>query len=104
MVNKRSGAAVNLDGNSCGAGTIVHAYRVGSDIRFETDTSSTQPSNHFGVLKASLCGPTSGCLNDGSGRGNPPSRHTEHVIAGEVKLASCSDPSAARWRREELLN
>lgn len=104
MVNKRSGAAINLDSNSCSAGTIVHAYRTGNDIRFENFTSSTELSSHLGVLKASSCGPTSGCLNDGSGRANPPSRSTEHVIAGEVKLASCNDPSAAGWRREELLS
>ena len=104
MVNKRSGAAINLDGNQCTAGTIAHTYRDGNEILFENVTSSTRPGEYFTVLKATACGPTSGCLNDGSGSAIAPSRRTEHVIAGQVKLANCLDPSAVGWRREELLS
>jgi hypothetical protein len=102
MINKRSGAALNVDSSACSAGSIAHTFRTGSTVRFENFTSSTRPGQWYTVLKMASCASMAGCLNDGSGPAKPPARHTEHVLAGQIKLADCMDATATGWRRVEV--
>ena len=104
MVNARSGAALNVDANSCTTGAIVHTYRTGNEIQFQNISISGGPWQtvlkfNTGTPSRSMCGGLGMCLNDGSGSAVPPSRKTEHVIAGQIKIASCTDASATGWRR-----
>ena len=104
MINGRSGAALNIDSNSCAAGTIAHTFTSGNEIEYHNISVSGGPWQT--VLKfmqstpsRSACGGLGMCLNNGSGIALPPSRVTEHVVAGQVKLASCTDTAATGWRR-----
>ena len=104
LVNARSGAALNIDSNSCAAGTIAHTFHSGNEIEYHNISVGGGPWQT--VLKfmqdtpsRSACGGLGMCLNDGTGVARPPSRPTERVVDAQVKLASCTDPSATGWRR-----
>eukprot|EP01052_Picozoa_sp_SAG31_P004413 SAG31_NODE_182_length_21094_cov_4.426721_18_plen_318_part_00 len=104
LVNSRSGAALNIDANSCSAGSIVHTYHTGNEIEFQNISVNggawhTVLKFMTGMPSRSACGGLGRCLNDGSGTAKSPSRKAEPVVAGQVKLASCIDASATGWRR-----